>query len=60
MCPIYEFVNEKDPLDIIEEIYDINDIPESFKKDNKTYIRKKISRTSFRLKGDGWFKTGGY
>jgi putative FmdB family regulatory protein len=54
--PIYEYVCEKCGAHI-EVIQKVGDPPPKRCTKCKGKLEKKISRTSFQLKGSGWYKT---
>lgn len=54
--PIYEYVCEKCGSHI-EVIQKVGDAPPKRCAKCKGKLEKKISRTSFQLKGSGWYKT---
>ena len=56
--PIYEYECE-DCGSIFEEIHKINKVPQYIKcKKCSGYAPKRMARSSFILKGDGWAKDG--
>ena len=54
--PIYEYVCEKCGAHI-EVLQKVTDAPLKRCKDCRGKLEKVISRTSFQLKGSGWYKT---
>ena len=58
--PIYEFVN---PIteEVIEDLFNVDEVPDSIEEDGIEFIRRKTCNTSFRLKGGktaGWDSEG--